>query len=207
MKIKSILLLSLAALLVAVMPSCRDNGKATAEGSATSATSEIKEIKEVQGRGLERIDKLPEAPTGNVVDQAGLLSQADVTQITQLALELDSLKLAQVAVVTVNDLEGKDALACATDISNKWGVGHKESNDGITILVKPKTEQSKGEAAIATGKGMEKILTNEVCQLIIDQEMIPEFKKNDYGKAIKEALDKIKEILALHSESKLEILD
>lgn len=207
MKIKSILLLSLAALLVAVMPSCRDNGKATAEGSATSATSEIKEIKEVQGRGLERIDKLPEAPTGNVVDQAGLLSQADVTQITQLALELDSLKLAQVAVVIVDDLKGMKTLDYATALGNKWGVGHKETNDGITIVVKPKTDDAKGETAIATGKGIEKILTNEVCQLIIDQEMIPEFKKNDYGKAIKEALDKIKEILALHSESKLEILD
>ena len=73
-------------------------------------------------------------------------------------------------------------------------MGHKETNDGITIVVKPKTGDAKGETAIATGKGMEKILTNEVCQLIIDQEMIPEFKKNDYGKAIKEALDKIKEI-------------
>ena len=192
MKIKSILLLAVAALLVTVVPSCRDNGKATAEGSATS---EIKEIKEVQGRGLERIDKLPEAPTGNVVDQAGLLSQADMTQITQLAVELDSLKLAQVAVVTVNDLEGKDALTFATDLANKWGVGHKESNDGITILVKPKTEQGKGEVAIATGKGMEKILTSDMCQRITNEKMIPEFKQNKYGEAIKAALVEIKDFL------------
>ena len=102
------------------------------------------------------------------------------------------------AVVVVDDLKGMKALDYATALANKWGVGHKETNDGITILVKPKTgdtPQGKGQAAIAVGTGMEKILTNELCQRIIDEEMIPKFKQNNYGEAIEEALDKIKDIL------------
>ena len=102
------------------------------------------------------------------------------------------------AVVVVDDLKGMKALDYATALANKWGVGHKETNDGITILVKPKTgdtPQGKGQAAIAVGTGMEKILTSDLCQRIIDEEMIPKFKQNNYGEAIEEALDKIKDIL------------
>lgn len=189
----------IAALLLVAIASCRDTSK-SAEQSTQLAQSEAVTQQAAK-------DLLPAAPSSPVLDMVGVLSDEGLKEITEKTIELDSLNLAQVAVVIVNDLKDMKALDYATALGNKWGVGHKETNDGITIVVKPKKGDAKGETAIATGKGMEKILTNEVCQLIIDQEMIPEFKKNDYGKAIKEALDKIKEILALHSESKLEISD
>lgn len=194
----------MAALLLVAITACRDTSK-SAEQSAQVSSSEAVAPKAADASPA--TDTLPEAPSSPVLDMVGVLSPEAVREITEKTIELDSLKLAQVAVVIVDDLKGMKTLDYATALGNKWGVGHKETNDGITIVVKPKTGDAKGETAIATGKGMEKILTNEVCQLIIDQEMIPEFKKNDYGMAIKEALDKIKEILALHSESKLEISD
>lgn len=189
----------IAALLLVAIASCRDTSK-SAEQSTQVAQSEAVTQQAAK-------DLLPAAPSSPVLDMVGVLSDEGMKEITEKTIELDSLKLAQVAVVIIDDLKGMKAINYATALGNKWGVGHKDTNDGITIVVKPKTDDAKGEAAIATGKGMEKILTNEVCQLIIDQEMIPEFKKNDYGKAIEEALDKIKEILALQDESKLEILD
>lgn len=189
----------IAALLLVAIASCRDTSK-SAEQSTQVAQSEAVTQQAAK-------DLLPAAPSSPVLDMVGVLSDEGLKGITEKTIELDSLKLAQVAVVIIDDLKGMKAINYATALGNKWGVGHKDTNDGITIVVKPKTDDAKGEAAIATGKGMEKILTNEVCQLIIDQEMIPEFKKNDYGKAIEEALDKIKEILALQDESKLEILD
>ncbi len=189
----------IAALLLVAIASCRDTSK-SAEQSTQVAQSEAVTQQAAK-------DLLPAAPSSPVLDMVGVLSDEGLKEITEKTIELDSLKLAQVAVVIIDDLKGMKAINYATALGNKWGVGHKDTNDGITIVVKPKTDDAKGEAAIATGKGMEKILTNEVCQLIIDQEMIPEFKKNDYGKAIEEALDKIKEILALQDESKLEILD
>ncbi len=189
----------IAALLLVAIASCRDTSK-SAEQSTQVAQSEAVTQQAAK-------DLLPAAPSSPVLDMVGVLSDEGLKEITEKTIELDSLNLAQVAVVIIDDLKGMKAINYATALGNKWGVGHKDTNDGITIVVKPKTDDAKGEAAIATGKGMEKILTNEVCQLIIDQEMIPEFKKNDYGKAIEEALDKIKEILALQDESKFEILD
>ncbi len=194
----------IAALLLVAIASCRDTSKSAEQSVQVSSN---KAVAPKAADASQVADSFPEAPSSPVLDLVGILNPEDVREITEKTIELDSLNLAQVAVVIVDDLKGMKALDYATALGNKWGVGHKETNDGITIVVKPKKGDAKGEAAIATGKGMEKILTNEVCQLIIDQEMIPEFKKNDYGKAIEEALDKIKEILALQDESKLEILD
>lgn len=187
----------MALLLIAVMSSCRDTSKTSADTTDTRA--QIEDVKkDVQKQSMESVDSLPEAPSTPVLDMAHVLSPSEVTEITQDIVELDSLKLAQVAVVTVNDLQGKEAHAYATALANKWGVGHKEANDGITILIKPKTDDTpagKGQVAIATGLGMEKILTNAMCQRIINEKMVPEFKQNRYGEAIEEAIDEIKDIL------------
>lgn len=130
-----------------------------------------------------------------IMDHAQILTADDVEAITPIINELDNNNLAQVAVITTTDLEGKPILDYATEIANSLGVGHKETNDGITIVVKPKTADSKGEAAIATGLGMEKIITNEMCKSLCDEVMIPRFKENKYGQGIKDALDKIKDFL------------
>lgn len=130
-----------------------------------------------------------------VIDNVQLLNVEDVEQINETINNLDDKGLAQVAVITTLDLEGKPILDYATDIANQLGVGHKESNDGITIVIKPKTADSNGEVTIATGLGMEKILTNDKCKHLCDEVMIPRFKENRYGQGIKDALNKIEELL------------
>lgn len=195
MKNKSLLGIALAALLLLTFTACRDASK-TALQSAQASLEPSAPAPVTQDSALQ--DTFPEVPSSPVLDMVGVLTPEDINDIAEDAVELDNLKLAQVAVVVVDDLKGMKALDYATALANKWGVGHKETNDGITILVKPKTgdtPQGKGQAAIAVGTGMEKILTNELCQRIIDEEMIPKFKQNNYGEAIEEALDKIKDIL------------
>lgn len=184
----------MAAVLLLTIAACRDTSK-SAEQSVQASQSEAVAPKAADASLA--TDTFPEAPSSPVLDMVGLLSPEDVGEITEKVFELDSLKLAQVAVVIVDDLKGMKALDYATALANKWGVGHKETNDGITIVVKPKTGDAKGETAIATGLGTEKVLTNDMCQRIIDEQMIPEFKKNDYGEAIKDALDVIKDLLVI----------
>ncbi len=195
MKNKSLLGIALAALLLLTFTACRDANK-TASQSAQASLEPSAPAPVTQDSALQ--DTFPEVPSSPVLDMVGVLTPEDINDIAEDAVELDNLKLAQVAVVVVDDLKDMNALDYATALANKWGVGHKETNDGITIVVKPKTgdtPQGKGQAAIAVGMGMEKILTNELCQRIIDEEMIPKFKQNNYGEAIEEALDKIKDIL------------
>ncbi len=84
----------------------------------------------------------------------------------------------QIAVVFVNDLQGTTAADFAYQLGEKWGVGTKENN-GIVILVKPKNE-TKGEVFISVGYGLEQYVPDALAKRIIENQMIPAFKYNDY---------------------------
>ena len=86
----------------------------------------------------------------------------------------------QICVVTMNDFGGYDKAMMAYSIGQAWGVGTQRNRNGVVILIKPKTEDSKGEAFIATGYGLEGAITDATSTRIVNQEMIPHFKENDY---------------------------
>ena len=124
-----------------------------------------------------------------VHDYAGVIDDA------QQAVMEDSLQAFamatsnEIAVVTVTTLDGMDKAQFAQEIGQKWGVGNKNFNNGIVILVKPKTEGEKGEAFIATGYGAEGALPDAFCSRIVNDEMIPEFKEGNYEDGIWAALN------------------
>lgn len=87
----------------------------------------------------------------------------------------------QIVVVTVDDLEGSDPGDYSFRLGEKWGVGQKGKDNGIVILLKPKKGNSKGQVFIATGYGLEGVFPDAVVNgTVIDNEMIPRFKQNDY---------------------------
>lgn len=193
MKNNSFITISLALLLVVAFSSCRKQTSHNIESSKPSKTHKITSIDP---------DELPDTTSSPVLDLVGVLSDDDVETITSQIKELDSLEWAQVAVVIVDDLHGYNGVRYATAVGKKWGVGRKDKNDGIVILVKPKTADSKGEAAIATGSGMQEILPDHTCKRIIDERMIPRFKQEDYGGGIRYAIHTITKLLQSQKASK-----
>lgn len=179
------------AVLLVALPACRNSSDSGQAGNSSQTSSTVKDKADIN-------NALPEPLNSFVLDQASILTASEVDIINKKAAELDSLKLAQVAVVIVDDLAGMDVHDYAVALGNKWGVGHKETNDGITIVIKPKVgdvHDQKGQVAIATGTGMEKIITDEMCTIIATEKMVPQFKDNDYAGGINAALDEIKTIL------------
>lgn len=75
----------------------------------------------------------------------------------------------------------------ASDLSNEWGVGKKETNNGLSIVFSKNLRKIR----ISTGKGTEKILTDEVCKNIIDQTIIPELKNGNYYSGIEKGITEI----------------
>ena len=75
----------------------------------------------------------------------------------------------------------------ATRLGQQLGVGKKDKNNGLLILIAPNDRQ----VSIATGYGTEKILTDYICKVIIDSTMIPKFKNQDYYGGVNSALDSI----------------
>ncbi|MBQ3731980.1 MAG: TPM domain-containing protein [Muribaculaceae bacterium] len=117
-------------------------------------------------------------PPKLVNDLAGILGDCEWLEdsLQQIAMETSN----QICVVTMNDLGAYEPAEMAYTIGEKWGVGKADKDNGVVILVKPKTEESKGEAFIAPGFGLEGAITDVSSYQIVEREMIPYFKENDY---------------------------
>lgn len=117
-------------------------------------------------------------PPRLVNDFAGILGDCQWLEdsLEKIAVETSN----QICVVTMDDLGGYDKAMMAYSIGEQWGVGKKGNNNGVVILIKPKTADSKGEAFIAPGYGLEGAITDATSTRIVNQEMIPHFKENDY---------------------------
>lgn len=127
-------------------------------------------------------DGIPEKPNPPrlVNDFANILTADENWKLENKLTAFNDSTSNQIAVVIVNDLGNYDKADYSFKLANKWGIGQKEFNNGLLILIKPKTATSKGEAFIATGKGLEGAIPDAACFEIVNKEMIPYFKQGDY---------------------------
>lgn len=132
-------------------------------------------------------------PARMVNDYASLLLPSQVRELEERLLHFSRESSNQIVVITLKELDN-DIAAVATEIGEKWGVGGSKFNNGVVILIKPKWGIEDGQAFIATGYGLEGALPDALCRRIVEREMIPHFKKNDYKEGIDAALKVIMEI-------------
>ena len=120
------------------------------------------------------------APQRLVNDYAGLFSAEKEAQLESMLVAFDDTTSNQITVVTVKDLEGYPASEYATRIGLEWQVGSAKFDNGIVLLVKPKTDDSYGEVFIAVGYGLEGAIPDAYAKRIIENQLIPHFQNNDY---------------------------
>ena len=103
--------------------------------------------------GLKAQDEFPQRPEPPrlVNDLAGMLSGGEQQQLEAKLVQFGEQTSTQIAIVTVPTLSGYDRADYAYRLAEKWGVGQKGKNNGILILVKPKTANEKGEIFVAVG--------------------------------------------------------
>lgn len=118
-------------------------------------------------------------PARLVNDLAGLFTPEQTAGLENILVAFDDSTSNQIAVVTLTDLEGYTPAEMATRIGIDWGVGSADFNNGIVILVKPK-DSTSGQVFIAIGYGLEGAIPDAYAKRIINNEMIPYFKENDY---------------------------
>ncbi len=138
---------------------------------------------------------LDQKPVQDLVqDYADVLSDAEEQGLRQTLIRFNDTTSTQIMVVTVTDLCGYDKAEFTYSLGEKWGVGQKGKDNGIVIMVKPKEIDGKGEAFIAPGYGLEGILPDAIAKRIVENEMIPRFKKKDYYGGIKNSVSTIMSI-------------
>lgn len=122
-------------------------------------------------------------PTRFVCDYAGVLDATRAERLNTALQLLSDSTTCQVVVVTIADLEGYEPIDYAVRLGRSWGVGTKERNNGVIILLKPRNEHGSGAVEIATGYGAEGALTDVMCGHIIDTRMMPHLREGDYTSA------------------------
>lgn len=127
-------------------------------------------------------DSIPDAPNPPrlVNDFAGVLQADQNQQLESKLVAFNDSTGVQIAVVTVASLAGYEKADFAQRLGQKWGVGGKQFNNGFIVLVKPKTDLENGQVFIATGYGVESLVTDANASDIVNQRMIPFFKAGDY---------------------------
>lgn len=118
--------------------------------------------------------------TGRVVDEAGILSTDAQQRLTALLAEHERQTGNQVVVTTVKSLQGTDIATYGYQLGRAWGIGQKGKNNGVLITVSP----SDHKVRIEVGYGLEGSLTDAQSVLIIQNTMLPFFKKGDYDSGV-----------------------
>ncbi len=123
--------------------------------------------------------QIPDRPTPPrlVNDFAHVLSSSEINYLERKLVNYNDTTSTQITLVTVASLAGMDKAQFAVETAHKWGVGQKGKDNGVLLLIKPKTTQSKGQAYIAVGYGLEEYIPDATALNIVNYEMIPFFRE------------------------------
>lgn len=139
----------------------------------------------------------PKPLSGRMVhDFANQISSRDEQIIERQLRALNDSTSTQIAVVTINSLDGYSIAEYATNLGHKWGVGDKDKDNGIVILFKPKSYNSNGEVFISVGYGLEGAVPDATAKMIIEKEMIPYFREGKVSAGISQAVSTLSSLVA-----------
>jgi len=126
-----------------------------------------------------------------VTDQANIISPDYEQKITDLAKQIEQNTTVEVAVVTVNSLEGLSKEEYSMGLVEKYGIGKKDVDNGLLILV----AMEEREYRVEVGYGLEGLIPDASKVTLGTRILEPNFKKDEFGKGIYEMLLAVQGIL------------
>ena len=135
--------------------------------------------------------KIP-ALTAPVMDTAGIIDAHTESELNEYLLAVQKKTGMQVAVLTVPDLGGKSIEEFSMSVAEKWQLGQKEEDNGVLLTV----AMEEHALRIEVGYGLEGMLTDTKCGLIIRNGITPYFKDGDYAQGIVNGVLQIVQVVA-----------
>ena len=124
-----------------------------------------------------------------VNDYANLLNNDTKNYIINVNKELNSKTGAQIVVVTVQNLENSSLEEYATKLFREFGIGDKDKNNGVLLLLALEERQFRVEV----GYGLEGTLTDGKTGRIQDNYIIPYLKDNNWNDGIRNGFNAVLE--------------
>ena len=140
----------------------------------------------------------PPNPPRLVNDFADLLTPQQEQALEQKLVAYDDSTSNQIAIVTVRTLNGYAAVDYAVALGRKWGVGGKQNNNGVVVLISTGAEDGVREAFIAPGYGLEGAIPDITANNILENYLIPNLRNENYYRAFDQTADAL--ILAAAGE-------
>lgn len=131
--------------------------------------------------------------TGQVVDDANILSPATKQALTAKLQALETSTGRQLVVATVPSLQGLEIEEYGYQLGRAWGIGEKKTNDGAVLLIAP----AERKVRVEVGYGLEPVLTDTLSSVIIQTAIIPKFRAGDMEGGVVAGADAIIQQLAL----------
>ena len=139
----------------------------------------------------ERVEDLPK-PTDYVSDYAHVLSPGAIARIDQICSQLDhSTANAQVAVVTVQNINGEDREDYVNRLFHRMAIGSKGTDRGVLVFLSVEDHQRR----IEVGYGLEGILPDGKVG-DIGREMVPYLQRSDFDDAVLIAVGQVGQVIA-----------
>jgi uncharacterized protein len=129
--------------------------------------------------------------TGYVNDFAHVLSADSVSYLEHLSTEVEQKAKAQIAVVTVHSLDGRDVESYAVDLYKAWGIGNRSTHHGILILLATVDRRYR----IEVGYGLEPILPDGKVGGF-GREAVPLLKQGNYDAALRLLTQRVAQTIA-----------
>ncbi len=126
-------------------------------------------------------------PARLVNDVAGILNPTEVASLEKKLIALDDSSSNQIVVVIIPSLDGYPIQDYANKLFRDWGIGTKEKNNGILLLISVNDRKTR----IEVGYGLEGAIADITAKSIIDNDITPNFKKKAYFEGINNATDNL----------------
>ncbi|MBI3951316.1 MAG: TPM domain-containing protein [Acidobacteria bacterium] len=135
-------------------------------------------------------DEYPSA-RGFVNDFAGIIDSEAASQMEAMLRQLRDRAGIEIAVVTVPSLNGRPIEDYSIELARRWGVGGKEENSGLLLLIAPNERKYR----IEVGYGLEGDIPDGLAGEI-GRRMRPYFRRQEYSQGILLAVNSIVATLA-----------
>lgn len=135
--------------------------------------------------------------TGRVVDNAGLIDAATETQLTAELAELEQKSSDQIVVVTLPSLQGYPIEDFGYQLGRHWGIGQKGKDNGALLIIAP----NERKVRIEVGRGLEPHLTDLMSTLIIENSILPRFRRGDFQGGIVAGVRDMKDVVTGDAEA------
>ena len=128
---------------------------------------------------------------GRVVDETATLNRDQTESLERRLKEFEVRKGSQIAVLIVPTTSPETIEQYSLRVANQWKLGRKKVDDGLLLTV----AMNDRKLRIEVGYGLEGVVTDTIAKRIIDEVIIPRFKRGSFGGGISEGVDQILQII------------